>query len=30
MKQSGVGREGGTEALRFFSEPKNVCLELPL
>lgn len=26
MKQSGVGREGGTEALRFFTEPKNVCV----
>ena len=28
MKQSGVGREGGDEALRFFTEPKNVCLRL--
>ena len=26
MKQSGVGREGGEEALRFFTEPKNICL----
>lgn len=26
VKQSGVGREGGTEALRFFTEAKNVCL----
>jgi aminomuconate-semialdehyde/2-hydroxymuconate-6-semialdehyde dehydrogenase len=26
MKQSGVGREGGAEALRFFTEPKNVCI----
>jgi len=26
MKQSGVGREGGQEALRFFTEPKNVCI----
>ena len=26
MKQSGVGREGGTEALRFFTEAKNVCM----
>jgi aminomuconate-semialdehyde/2-hydroxymuconate-6-semialdehyde dehydrogenase len=26
MKQSGVGREGGTEALHFFTEPKNVCI----
>ena len=27
MKQSGVGREGGLEALRFFTEPKNVCIK---
>ena len=27
MKDSGVGREGGYEALRFFTEPKNVCLK---
>lgn len=27
-KQSGVGREGGLEALRFFTEAKNVCLQL--
>lgn len=26
MKSSGVGREGGEEALRFFTEPKNVCI----
>jgi aminomuconate-semialdehyde/2-hydroxymuconate-6-semialdehyde dehydrogenase len=26
MKQSGVGREGGEEAIRFFTEPKNVCI----
>jgi aminomuconate-semialdehyde/2-hydroxymuconate-6-semialdehyde dehydrogenase len=26
MKQSGVGREGGEEALRFFTEPKNICI----
>lgn len=26
MKNSGVGREGGLEALRFFTEPKNVCI----
>jgi aminomuconate-semialdehyde/2-hydroxymuconate-6-semialdehyde dehydrogenase len=26
MKQSGVGREGGEEALRFFSEPKTVTI----
>jgi aminomuconate-semialdehyde/2-hydroxymuconate-6-semialdehyde dehydrogenase len=28
VKQSGVGREGGFEALRFFTEPKNVCIDL--
>ena len=27
VKNSGVGREGGLEALRFFTEPKNVCIE---
>jgi aminomuconate-semialdehyde/2-hydroxymuconate-6-semialdehyde dehydrogenase len=27
MKSSGVGREGGWEALRFFTEPKNVCVK---
>ena len=27
MKASGVGREGGLEALRFFTEPKNVCIQ---
>lgn len=27
MKRSGVGREGGLEALRFFTESKNVCLK---
>ena len=26
MKQSGVGREGGDEALRFFTEAKNICI----
>lgn len=26
-KASGVGREGGFEALRFFTEPKNVCIQ---
>jgi aminomuconate-semialdehyde/2-hydroxymuconate-6-semialdehyde dehydrogenase len=25
-KQSGVGREGGNEALHFFTEPKNICI----
>lgn len=28
VKQSGVGREGGSEALRFFTEAKNVCIKL--
>src|SRR5438445_7647089 len=26
MKQRGVGREGGEEAIRFFTEPKNICI----
>jgi len=26
MKQSGVGREGGNEALHFYTEPKNICI----
>jgi aminomuconate-semialdehyde/2-hydroxymuconate-6-semialdehyde dehydrogenase len=26
--QSGLGREGGFEAMRFFTEPKNVCVQL--
>jgi acyl-CoA reductase-like NAD-dependent aldehyde dehydrogenase len=29
MKQSGVGREGGDEALRFYTEAKNVFVGLP-
>ncbi len=28
MKSSGIGREGGEDALRFFTEPKNVCIEI--
>jgi len=28
VKQSGVGREGGWEAMRFFTEPQNVCIKL--
>jgi aminomuconate-semialdehyde/2-hydroxymuconate-6-semialdehyde dehydrogenase len=28
VKSSGVGREGGLEALRFFTEAKNVCVKL--
>ncbi len=27
QKESGVGREGGLEALRFFTEPKNICIQ---
>jgi aminomuconate-semialdehyde/2-hydroxymuconate-6-semialdehyde dehydrogenase len=27
MKSSGVGREGGWEALRFFTEAKNICVK---
>ena len=26
MKQSGIGREGGVEALKFFTEAKNICI----
>ncbi len=29
MKSSGVGREGGEEALRFFTEPRTVCIRYP-
>lgn len=28
VKASGVGREGGFEALRFFTEPKNIYIDL--
>jgi aminomuconate-semialdehyde/2-hydroxymuconate-6-semialdehyde dehydrogenase len=28
MRESGVGREGGWESLRFFTEAKNVCVKL--
>jgi aminomuconate-semialdehyde/2-hydroxymuconate-6-semialdehyde dehydrogenase len=28
MKNSGTGREGGFEALKFFTEEKNVCIKL--
>lgn len=28
VKASGVGREGGWEAMRFFTEAKNVCIKL--
>lgn len=27
VKQSGLGREGGFEVLKFFTEPKNVCIQ---
>ena len=30
MKSSGMGREGGLESLRFFTEPKNVCVRVPM
>ena len=26
IKSSGVGREGGFEAMKFFTEPKNICI----
>jgi aminomuconate-semialdehyde/2-hydroxymuconate-6-semialdehyde dehydrogenase len=29
VKGSGLGREGGDEALHFFTEPKTVCLKYP-
>jgi aminomuconate-semialdehyde/2-hydroxymuconate-6-semialdehyde dehydrogenase len=28
MKQSGLGREGGWDAVRFFTEAKNVCVRV--
>ncbi|MFI5221616.1 MAG: aldehyde dehydrogenase [Bacteroidia bacterium] len=28
IKQSGVGREGGWEAMKFFTEQKNVCVKI--
>ena len=28
MKNSGLGREGGWEAIRFFTEPQNVCVNI--
>lgn len=30
VKQSGIGREGGWEAMRFFTEPKNVCVKISM
>lgn len=28
VKESGVGREGGMEALKFFTETKNICISM--
>jgi aminomuconate-semialdehyde/2-hydroxymuconate-6-semialdehyde dehydrogenase len=28
MKESGLGRENGSESLDFFTEAKNVCVKL--
>ncbi len=28
IKNSGVGREGGWNALNFFTEPKNICIQI--
>jgi aminomuconate-semialdehyde/2-hydroxymuconate-6-semialdehyde dehydrogenase len=28
MKQSGAGREGGTQAIAFFTEEKNICIKI--
>jgi aminomuconate-semialdehyde/2-hydroxymuconate-6-semialdehyde dehydrogenase len=28
MKQSGVGREGGWDAMKFFTEAKNICIKM--
>ena len=28
VKDSGMGREGGFEALKFFTEEKNVCIKI--
>ncbi|MCB9072783.1 MAG: aldehyde dehydrogenase [Bdellovibrionaceae bacterium] len=28
IKSSGMGREGGMEALRFFTEPKTICVQI--
>jgi aminomuconate-semialdehyde/2-hydroxymuconate-6-semialdehyde dehydrogenase len=30
MKSSGLGREGGEEALRFFTEARNICIKTEL
>ena len=28
MKSSGLGREGGFKSLKFFTEPKNICVKI--
>ena len=28
VKASGLGREGGFDALEFFTEPQNICIKL--
>ncbi len=28
VKNSGIGREGGWDAMKFFTEPKNVCVKI--
>jgi len=28
VKESGVGREGGLDVFRFFTEPRNVCIKV--
>jgi aminomuconate-semialdehyde/2-hydroxymuconate-6-semialdehyde dehydrogenase len=28
VKHSGIGREGGTHSLAFFSETQNICVKL--
>ena len=28
MKDSGIGREGGFNSLRFFTETKNICVKI--
>jgi aminomuconate-semialdehyde/2-hydroxymuconate-6-semialdehyde dehydrogenase len=28
VKQSGLGREGGLDAMRFFTDAKNICIDL--
>ena len=28
LKQSGLGKEGGEDVLRFFTEQKNICIQV--